>query len=141
MPRWELQPGEEEIMSAKPSMAKLFLLLFVTLFLYLPWFIVRIVHNRFTKWTVTNRRLIAESGVFNQTTISIGLERVQEIQYNRSFWDRLIGTGSLVVETASEDKPVHITFLRKDSEFRDALTHAVELRHTELRERSAQGGL
>jgi uncharacterized membrane protein YdbT with pleckstrin-like domain len=139
--RYELQEGEQEKMSAKPSMFKLFLLLLVTLGLYLPWFLVRIVQNRFTKWVVTNRRLISLSGVFNQKTIATGLERIQDVHYIRTFWDRIIGTGSLEVDTASEHGPVHIGFLRKDAEFRDALSHAIEERQRELRERTAQGGL
>jgi uncharacterized membrane protein YdbT with pleckstrin-like domain len=139
--RYELQEGEQEIMSVHPSTMKLVLLLLCTLFLYLPWFIVRLVQNRHTKWVVTNRRLISMSGVFNQKTIATGLERIQDVHYIRSFWDRIIGTGSLEVDTASEHGPVHIGFLRKDSEFRDALTHAIETRQHELRERSAQGGL
>jgi len=138
--RWELQEGEQEIMRVHPSMTKLFLLLFVTLFLYLPWFIVRLFQNRATQWIVTSRRLIALSGVFTQQTISIGLERVQEVQYVRTFWDRLIGTGSLIVETAAEDKPVHLGFLRKDREFRDALQQAIEMRHRELQEPQGQSG-
>jgi hypothetical protein len=36
---------------------------------------------------------------------------------------------------------VHIGFLRKDAEFRDALASAIEERQRELRERTAQGGL
>ena len=141
MARYELQEGEEELMSVKPSMTKLFLLLFVTLFLYLPWFVVRLVQNRFTRWLVTNRRLLSMSGVFNQTTVSTGLERIQDVQYIRTFWDRIIGTGSLSVESASEGKPIHIGFVRQDKEFRDALHRAIDLRQQELRERSAQGGL
>lgn len=141
MARYALQDGEREITSVKPSMTKLFLMLLVTLGLYLPWFLVRLVQNRFTKWVLTNRRVIAMRGVFNQETSTLGLERIQEVQYNRSFWDRIIGTGSLVVETASEDKPVHISFIRQDAEFRDALMAAIDARQHELRERSAQGGL
>lgn len=141
MARYELQEGEHEIMSVKPSMTKLFLLLFVTLFLYLPWFLVRLVQNRFTKWVVTNRRLISMHGVFNQTTTSTGLERIQDVHYIRTFWDRLIGTGSLEVESAAEGEPIHIGFVRKDAEFRDALHQAIDQRQQELRERTAQGGL
>ncbi len=141
MARYELQEDEGEIMSVKPSMLKLLLLLFATLFLYLPWFLVRIVQNRFTEWVVTNRRLISMSGVFNQTTVSTGLERIQDVHYIRTIWDRLIGTGSLEVESAAEGKPVHIGFIRKDAEFRDALHQAIDVRQQELRERSAQGGL
>lgn len=141
MARWELQEGETEIMRVHPSMTKLFLLLIVTLGLYLPWFVVRIFQNRATTWIVTNRRLIALSGVFNQSTVSMGLERVQEVHYVRTFWDRIIGTGSLVVVNAGDEEQTHIGFLRKDQEFRDALQHAIELRQTELRERVSPGGL
>ena len=141
MARYELQEGEQEMMSVHPSTTKLVLLLVCTLFLYLPWFIVRFVQNRHTTWVVTNRRLISMSGVFNQKTIATGLERIQDVHFLRSFWDRIIGTGSLEVDTASEHGPVHIGFLRHDQEFREALTHAIEARHQELRERTAQGGL
>src|SRR5262245_59845415 len=128
-------------MSVHPSMLKLFLLLVCTLFLYLPWFVVRIFQNRCTTWVLTTRRLISMSGVFNQVTVTTGLERIQDVHYVRTFWDRIIGTGSLEVDSASEHGAVHIGFLRKDQEFRDALTHAIETRQRELRERSAQGGL
>ena len=141
MARYELQEGEDEIMTVHPSLTKIVLLLFVTLFLYLPWFIVRFVQNRFTSWVVTNRRLISMSGVFSQTTVSTGLERIQDVHYIRTFGDRLIGTGSLEVESAAEGNPVRIGFIRKDQEFRDALHQAIDLRQQELRERTAQGGL
>lgn len=141
MARWTPQDGEEVITEVKPSTTKLFLMLLVTLGLYLPWFVVRIVQNRFTKWVLTNRRVIAMSGVLSQQTSTLGLERIQEVQHTRTIWDRLIGTGNLVIETASDDRPVHIGFIREDAEFRDALSAAVERRHQELRERSSQGGL
>jgi uncharacterized membrane protein YdbT with pleckstrin-like domain len=139
--RYELHDDEQEVMQVHPSTLKLFLLLVCTLFLYLPWFLVRIVQNRCTTWVLTTRRLVSMSGVFNQVTVTTGLERIQDVHYTRTFWDRIIGTGSLEVDTASEHGAVHIGFLRKDQEFRDALTHAIETRQRELRERSAQGGL
>jgi Bacterial PH domain len=139
--RYELQDGERELVAVKPSMARLFLLLVCTLFLYLPWFLVRFVQNRFTKWVVTNRRLISMSGVFNQVTISTGLERIQDVHYIRTLGDRIIGTGSIEVESAAEGAPVRIGFIRQDAEFRDVLLKAIDERQYELRERSAQGGV
>ncbi len=141
MARWQLQDGETEIMSVKPSMTKLLLMLLVTLGLYLPWFLVRLVQNRFTKWVVTNRRLLSMRGVFSQVTVSTGLERIQDVQYIRTFWDRIIGTGSLEVESASEGEAVRIGFVRQDAEFRDALMKAIDARQQELRERASQSGL
>ena len=141
MARYELQDGEVEIMEVHPSTKKLVLLLVCTIFLYLPWFVVRLIQNRCTKWVVTNRRLISMSGVFNQTTIATGLERIQDVHYIRSFWDRIIGTGTIEIDTASEQGPVHIGFLSKDKEFRDALTLAIEGRQGELGDRAAPGGV
>jgi uncharacterized membrane protein YdbT with pleckstrin-like domain len=140
--RYELHEGERELIAVKPSMARLFLLLVCTLFLYLPWFLVRIVQNRFTKWVVTNRRLISMSGVFNQQTITTGLERIQDVHYIRTFGDRIIGTGSIEVDSAADDgHSVRIGFIREDEEFRDVLHTAIDERQHELRERSAQGGI
>lgn len=101
---------------------------------------LRPFQNRATLWIVTTRRLIARSGVFDEQTISISPERVQEVQRFRTAWDRLIGTGSLVVETAAEDRPVHIGFLRKDTELRDALHETIEARQKELQVRQGQAG-
>jgi uncharacterized membrane protein YdbT with pleckstrin-like domain len=140
MARYELQDGEQEITTVHPSTTKLFLMLIVTLGLYLPWFLVRIVQNRFTRWILTNRRVIAMSGVFSQTTSALGLERIQDVTYRRSFWDRLIGTGSLIVETAAEGQPLEITFIRQDAEFRDALHKAIDASRGH-QERAAPGGL
>lgn len=141
MARYEMHEGETEILSVHPSLAKIVLLLFVTLLLYLPWFIVRFVQKRFTRGVITNRRLISLSGVFNQTTVSTGLERIQDVHYIRTFWDRLIGTGSLEVESAAEGGPGYIGFLHRDEEFWDELHAAIDARQHELRERSSQGGL
>lgn len=141
MARYELHEGERQLMAVKPSMARLFLLLVCTLFLYLPWFLVRIVQNRFTRWVVTNRRLISMSGVFNQQTISTGLERIQDVHYIRTLGDRIIGTGSIEVESAAEGAPVRVGFVREDEEFRDVLHQAIDERQHELRERGAQGGI
>jgi hypothetical protein len=71
----------------------------------------------------------------------MGLERVQEVHYIRTFWDRLIGTGSLDVVNAGDQEQEHVGFLRKDQEFRDALQQAIEMRQAELREDAAPGGL
>jgi uncharacterized membrane protein YdbT with pleckstrin-like domain len=91
---------------------------------------------------VTNRRLISMSGVFNQKTVATGFERIQDVHYIRTFGDRIIGTGSIEVDSAADDgHSVRIGFIREDEEFRDVLHTAIDERQQELRERSAQGGI
>lgn len=128
--RWSLLEDEHELQRVKPSNRKLVVLLFCTLFLYLPWFIVRYTQNRCRTWILTNRRVIALSGVFNQQTETVRLDRVQEISHYRRFFDRLIGTESLALESAaSSDRGMRLDFIAVGSGFRERLQQALDDRH------------
>ncbi len=139
--RWSLLEDEQELSRVKPSNRKLFILLVCTLFLYLPWFIVRYTQNRCRTWILTNRRVIAESGVFNQQTETLRLDRIQEIRHFRRFFDRLIGTESLVLESAANtDRGMRMDFIAVGNGFRERLQQALDDRHQEL-EPATPGGV
>ncbi len=52
--------------------------------------------------TLTNRRLITRQGVFTRTGRDIPLKKVNDVSYERGPIDRLLGCGTLVVESAGE---------------------------------------
>jgi len=61
----------------------------------------------FVRWlsstyTVTNRRLIAQSGVLTRTGRVIPLQRINDVSFEKNLSDRLLGCGTLVVHDASE---------------------------------------
>jgi uncharacterized membrane protein YdbT with pleckstrin-like domain len=58
---------------------------------------------RTTTYTITNRRLITRSGILNKVGKDIPLSRINEVSYERSLIDRMLGCGSLIVQTAAED--------------------------------------
>jgi uncharacterized membrane protein YdbT with pleckstrin-like domain len=58
---------------------------------------------RTTTYTITNRRLITRSGIFNKVGKDLPLNRINEVSYERSLMDRMLGCGSLLVQTAAED--------------------------------------
>jgi uncharacterized membrane protein YdbT with pleckstrin-like domain len=58
---------------------------------------------RTTTYTITNRRLITRSGIFNKVGKELPLNRINEVAYERSLMDRMLGCGSLIVQTAAED--------------------------------------
>jgi hypothetical protein len=58
---------------------------------------------RTTTYTVTNRRLITRSGILNKIGKELPLNRINEVSYERSLMDRMLGCGSLLVQTAAED--------------------------------------
>ena len=58
---------------------------------------------RTTTYTITNRRLITRSGILNKIGKDLPLNRINEVSYERSLMDRMLGCGSLNVQTAAED--------------------------------------
>jgi len=58
---------------------------------------------RTTTYTITNRRLMTRSGILNKVGKELPLNRINEVTYERSLMDRMLGCGSLIVQTAAED--------------------------------------
>src|SRR5665647_2056770 len=58
--------------------------------------------------TLTTRRLISRRGVFSREGKDIPIDRVQSVSYRRSLLDRMLGCGTLVVQTAGESSDVEL---------------------------------
>jgi uncharacterized membrane protein YdbT with pleckstrin-like domain len=63
--------------------------------------------RRYVRWATTNMvlttdRLILRAGVFAKAGREIPLERINDLAYRQRFFERLLGTGDLVVESAGE---------------------------------------
>jgi uncharacterized membrane protein YdbT with pleckstrin-like domain len=58
---------------------------------------------RTTTYTITNRRLITRSGILNKVGKDLPLNRINDVSHERSLMDRILGCGSLIVQTAAED--------------------------------------
>jgi uncharacterized membrane protein YdbT with pleckstrin-like domain len=55
-----------------------------------------------THFVLTTDRLIFRSGVLAKLSKEIPLERVNDVTYSQSIWERLIGAGDLFIESAGE---------------------------------------
>jgi membrane protein YdbS with pleckstrin-like domain len=53
-----------------------------------------------TKYMITNRRLITQTGVIGLDTRFIDLDKIQEVHVRVGLGDKVFGTGSLIVVTA-----------------------------------------
>lgn len=58
--------------------------------------------------TLTTRRLISRRGVLSREGREIPIDRVQSVSYRRSLLDRMLGCGTLVVQTAGETSDVEL---------------------------------
>lgn len=70
------------------------------------WSVIPFLRWRTTTYTVTNHRLIARSGIVNKTGTNLPLARVNDVTFERSLSDRMLGCGTLRVQTAAEAGPV-----------------------------------
>jgi uncharacterized membrane protein YdbT with pleckstrin-like domain len=77
-----------------------------------------------TTYTVTSERLITRTGVLNRTGRDIPLGRINDVAYEQSLSDRLVGAGTLVVSAASEQGRIVLDDLPR--------VHRVQLRLSEL---------
>jgi uncharacterized membrane protein YdbT with pleckstrin-like domain len=59
---------------------------------YLSW--------QFTQFVVTNRRVIYRVGVLRRRGVEIPLSRITNINFSQGLFERLIGAGDLVIESA-----------------------------------------
>ena len=68
------------------------------------WFtIVPLIRWRTTHFVITTQRVLVREGVLSRTGIDIPLTRVNSVQFRHSFFQRLLGCGTLVIESASDE--------------------------------------
>ena len=82
------------------------LALYVWLFVAFIWlWILVIAYLRwiFTLFVVTSDRIIYRSGVIGKSGIEIPLERLNNINFQQTIFERIIGAGTLIIESAGED--------------------------------------
>jgi uncharacterized membrane protein YdbT with pleckstrin-like domain len=72
------------------------------LLLAIWWCLVPFLRWRTTTYTVTNRRLITRSGVLHKVGKDLPLIRINDVSYERHLLDRILGCGTLRIQTASE---------------------------------------
>ncbi|CCH77226.1 Bacterial membrane flanked domain protein [Nostocoides japonicum T1-X7] len=64
---------------------------------------VRILRWATTTYTVTDRRIITRRGLVNRVGHDLPLVRINDVSYDRSLLDRVLGCGTLRLTTAADD--------------------------------------
>lgn len=67
------------------------------------WLLVKYFDWRFTYFVVTNERVIYRTGVIARHGVEIPLSRVNNINFNQSVFNRMIGAGDLEIESAGRE--------------------------------------
>lgn len=62
-----------------------------------------LVRWRTTHFVVTTHRIMVREGVFSRSGIDIPMSRINSVRFRHGLLDRLVGCGTLIVESASDD--------------------------------------
>ena len=74
----------------------------IGLLVVIIWCLVPFLRWRTSTYTVTNRRLITRQGILNKTGKDLPLMRINDVSYERSLIDRMLGCGTLNIQTAAD---------------------------------------
>lgn len=72
--------------------------------LVLRFTVLPVVRWRTTHFVVTDRRVLVREGVFTRQGIDIPLRRISGVQFRRTLLERMLGSGTLVIESDSDEQ-------------------------------------
>ena len=87
------------------------------------WLVARYMKWATTNFVITSDRVIFRSGVFAKSGIEIPLERVNNVHFNQSIFERMLGAGDLLIESGGEDGQQRFSDIRRPERVQN-LIHA-----------------
>ena len=81
---------------------------------------------RTTNFVVTSDRLIYRHGVFTKKGIEIPLERVNNVMFSQTLFERALGAGDLVIESAGESGRQAFSDVRKPTAVQNEIYRQIE---------------
>lgn len=91
--------------------------------IYPLWKYFEWVHNI---WAVTNFRVIDEGGFFTRYAKESPLDKINNIEYDQSFWGRIFRYGNVDIQTAAEMGETSYEMIHRPKLLKDTITHAQE---------------
>jgi uncharacterized membrane protein YdbT with pleckstrin-like domain len=101
---------------------------------FAPW-----IRWRTTHYVFTTHRVLIRRGVFTHTGRDISLQRVNDVGFTQSLWDRMVGAGTLTIESAGEQGQERLTDVPHSDQMQQTLNRLIE-QDGERRARLAYGG-
>lgn len=84
----------------------------VALLLLAGWVLVPFLRWYATQYVLTNRRIIVRSGLLTRRGRDMPLSRVNDVSFEKTLLERILNTGTLVVESAAESGGLRIAHVR-----------------------------
>lgn len=93
----------------------------------------------FTKYFLTEKKLVVYQGLFTTTEDEILLYRIQDISRKRNLLQKLFGLGTVVVSSQDRTTPVlEIKNIQNSDEFKDMLSEQIEKEKARMKVRAGE---
>ena len=90
------------------------------------WLVVRYLKWVTTHFVITSHRLIFQKGIVGKSGIQIPLERVNNVNFHQSVFERVLGAGDLLIESGGEDGQSRYTDIRHPDQVQRLITSQME---------------
>jgi uncharacterized membrane protein YdbT with pleckstrin-like domain len=81
----------------------------------------------FTRYRLENNRLYMSKGFFSTVEDELAMYRVLDVRLKRTFGDKIVGVGTVVIYTADEtNKVLELTRIKNSSKVRDMISETAE---------------
>jgi membrane protein YdbS with pleckstrin-like domain len=103
-------------------------------FVWIVWLGVMIFYplRRFVWWgtsnfVVTTSRVIHREGFIAKRSMEIPLDKINDVRFEQNIFERIVGAGTLVIQSASESGRNEFGFIRHPEEVQKTIYHASEM--------------
>jgi uncharacterized membrane protein YdbT with pleckstrin-like domain len=101
---------------------------------FAPW-----IQWRTTHYVFTTHRVLIRRGVLKRTGRDIALQRISDVSFSQSLWDRLVRAGSVTIESAGEQGQEVLTNIPRSDDVQQMINRLIE-EDGGRRQRQAYGG-
>jgi uncharacterized membrane protein YdbT with pleckstrin-like domain len=89
-----------------------------------PW-----IRWRSSHYVFTTHRVLIRTGVFKHEGRDISLQRISDVGFSRTLWDRVVGAGTLTIESAGENGQQVLVNVPHSDEAQQTLNKLIEQDH------------
>ncbi len=86
----------------------------------------------FSKFVLTNERLILRKGIVARSGVEIPLEVINDVLFSQTVFERILGFGDLVIESAGEQGQSRFSDIPRPEDFQSELYRQREIRARDL---------
>lgn len=92
-----------------------------------------VVSHRFRLYVLTTERIVVRDGVFSRGGTEIPLENINNVLFNQSVFERLLGYGDVLIESAGSQGQSRLTDIPDPEAFQSQVYRVREARSIELK--------